>query len=75
MQTEKILTLYRTGENLNLKAEQVPLTYRTIVTMCSAIIEQFMNRVPDNKQIEIENLIYNDINKLRDTRHLMSVGK
>jgi hypothetical protein len=70
---EKILTLYRSGENLNLKAEKVPVTYQTVVSMCSAIIEQFMKQVPDNKQIDLEDKIYNDINRIRDIRHTLSI--
>jgi TATA-box binding protein (TBP) (component of TFIID and TFIIIB) len=70
---EKILTLYRSGKNLNLKAEKVPVTYQTVVSMCSAIIEQFIKQVPDSKQIDIENMIYNDINKIRNVRHMLSI--
>jgi hypothetical protein len=73
IEQEKILTLYRSGEKLNLKAEKVPVTYHTVVSMCSAIIEQFMKQVPDSKQIDLEDKIYNDINRIRDIRHTLSI--
>jgi hypothetical protein len=70
---EKILTFYRSGKNLNLKAENAPITYQTVVTMCSAIIEDFIKQIPDSKQIGIEDKIYNDINKVRKFRHMLAI--
>lgn len=70
---EKILTIYRYGKNLILKAEKTLITYKTVVTMCSAIIEEFISRIPDDRQTRIEDIIYNDINRVRNFRHILEI--
>jgi hypothetical protein len=41
-----------------------------IATLCTNIIENFLDMVPENKQNDTEDVIYKAINKLKDFKHL-----
>jgi hypothetical protein len=41
-----------------------------IASLCTNLIENFLDMIPENKQIETEEMIYKLINKLKDYKHL-----
>lgn len=41
-----------------------------IASLCTNIIENFLDMVPENRQNETEDVIYESINKLKDFKHL-----
>jgi hypothetical protein len=41
-----------------------------IASLCTNLIENFLDFVPENKQNETEDIIYKAINKLKDYKHL-----
>jgi hypothetical protein len=41
-----------------------------IASLCTNLIENFLDMVPENRQIETEEMIYKVINTLKDHKHL-----
>jgi hypothetical protein len=41
-----------------------------IASLCTNLIDNFIDMVPENKQIDTEEMIYKTINKLKDYKHL-----
>ena len=41
-----------------------------IATLCTNLIENFIDMVPESRQIDTEEMIYKAINKIKDYKHL-----
>ena len=72
---EKLLTLYRRDKGFYLKSERVPITYKNVVSICSCIIDDFIDRIEDKDQIRIEDKLYKELNQVREIRHMLAIGK
>jgi hypothetical protein len=70
---KKIFTIYLFDGDKIMVNPSNACSAKHIITICSAIIDDFINRVPESKQINIENDIYEAIINKRDTRHELHV--
>jgi hypothetical protein len=66
---KKIFTIYLyDGDVIRLEPDNA-CSAKHVITICSALIDDFINRVPESKQNSIETEIYDAIIRKKDTRH------
>jgi hypothetical protein len=63
LEKDKTIGTYWHGEGTKLDAI-------VIAALCTNLIENFLDMIPESKQIESEEMIYKAINKLKDYKHL-----
>lgn len=63
LEKDNVVGTFWHGNNVRLDAIM-------IATICTNVIENFLDMVPENRQIDTEKAIYEAINKLKEYKHL-----